>query len=1056
VQRTSATLFTALIFLASLPAPRSSAEQPASPAGTPLHQFEGRPFRFHLGFECTDTPDGVAVAAVEPFDSSRFRPQSLRPGDRIVSIGGTPLRKAADLQEQVLPALTPFRPVDIEVLRGRLTIKLPLVPIGFTALELEKEGGGDQSPQLPFELPQAIQRELPPSVAAARAEGTINVLTRVILDPATGDIEFLGRYDPRFPTGGIPYQDLLKTALAHPQPWLSLDPQHISVAYAALWPTVPLLRATLSPSQTTSASYSIAAVFGHPGYAGERQQFIRTAAAQYGLTTAEYVGVHNFLHVESDGTVWPDDIVDLVAKAIRHAGYGDTAEAWVSYARGATPAAYRGVLSRCGRQEGDSPGSLRVQALFALLGSYRQITKAAWQKVPATTTRWDLLLPPLPESWKSMVRAVEQDEIPEAALVAALERSILPRITEDTETDLFASSIGSIIFFGTGGRRQHISTNVPRDSQLSRIMFEADFCFKTLTSWGELFAKAHPLSQVRPTVTGYRMWWEPKQAPLEVSADRRVVTFGPVEMAAKCEPGGHKPVGPDTATMQFVPYRNLQHSDARALLEEYFSLVGRDLDDFAETRPSFHELREAAKVIAVAQWMIRNKVRINVDTLEQTRWIPPAFVTTPTRTKIHFSIQRTELAPELLGGASGGVTFDTGPGWAPMTTDQRTEAELPQALVESNALGQAAATAAIEGRLEQARELAELSAQAMLGPLTENQLAGIGPLPRPSGGVRWSASPATARAQAELARAIMHQVDGVRTGAVSRESAVASLEPIRKAYRAIAESPTGEETRRVVTNLEPTAGRRAGRGPRGVSIRLVAVPSVGRALLGSPPREAGRKKSEEPAFIQLSTPFMISMTEITQKQFRDVMGTSPWTGKRGVRTGDDFPATWVTWPEAVAFCGKLTDQLHGTGELPESEQFRLPTEAEWETACRGGAYFAYCYGDDASLLGRYAWFQKNAQQGGEPFAHRVGTKLPNNWGLYDMHGNVLEWCQDWYAGSYGEGDVMKGPATGSRRVCRGGSWGHAAADCRSASRFALPPSECNEFVGFRVVRARRE
>jgi formylglycine-generating enzyme required for sulfatase activity len=214
--------------------------------------------------------------------------------------------------------------------------------------------------------------------------------------------------------------------------------------------------------------------------------------------------------------------------------------------------------------------------------------------------------------------------------------------------------------------------------------------------------------------------------------------------------------------------------------------------------------------------------------------------------------------------------------------------------------------------------------------------------------------------------------------------------------------------------------------------------------------------SEEIVFVELSNAFMISMTEVTQKQYRDVMGTSPWSGKSRVRMGDSFPATWVSWHDAIAFCDRLTAQRHATGDLPDNERFRLPTEAEWEVACRGGSLFAFCYGNDESRLGKYAWFQGNAMQGTEPFAHQVGTKLPNSWGLFDMHGNVLEWCADWHEALYTGGVNPKGPATGSQRACRGGSWGHAASNCRSASRYALPPDERNEFVGFRVVRAPRE
>ena len=175
------------------------------------------------------------------------------------------------------------------------------------------------------------------------------------------------------------------------------------------------------------------------------------------------------------------------------------------------------------------------------------------------------------------------------------------------------------------------------------------------------------------------------------------------------------------------------------------------------------------------------------------------------------------------------------------------------------------------------------------------------------------------------------------------------------------------------------------------------------------------------------------------------MGVGPWQGKKYVQDGPDYPATYVSHDAAVEFCRKLSEQ--------EGVEYRLPTEAQWEYACRAGTTTIYSFGDDWLKLEQYAWYSKNAWGIGEKYAHRVGQKQPNPWGLYDIHGNVWEWCGDWY-GKY-EGlavDDPAGPASGSGRVLRGGSFDVEPDYCRSAFRDYWPPDDLNINVGFRVSR----
>jgi formylglycine-generating enzyme required for sulfatase activity len=158
---------------------------------------------------------------------------------------------------------------------------------------------------------------------------------------------------------------------------------------------------------------------------------------------------------------------------------------------------------------------------------------------------------------------------------------------------------------------------------------------------------------------------------------------------------------------------------------------------------------------------------------------------------------------------------------------------------------------------------------------------------------------------------------------------------------------------------------------------------------------------------------------------------------------DDHPVVCISWNDAVAYCEWLSEQ---TGE-----SYSLPTEAEWEYACRAESDTAYCFGDDEKLLGDYAWYAKNA----EGKTHPVGKKRPNDWYLYDMHGNVWEWVLDWYSENYYKENPREnpsGPEQGSYRVIRGGSWFRDAVHCRSACRAGVGPGIRNVILGFRLAR----
>ena len=221
--------------------------------------------------------------------------------------------------------------------------------------------------------------------------------------------------------------------------------------------------------------------------------------------------------------------------------------------------------------------------------------------------------------------------------------------------------------------------------------------------------------------------------------------------------------------------------------------------------------------------------------------------------------------------------------------------------------------------------------------------------------------------------------------------------------------------------------------------------------MGSPGNEPDRNTNEGPqTTVTLTHGFWIGKYEVTQAEYLAVMNANP-----SVFPGDlSRPVSSVSWLDATNYCAKLTQRELAAGRIPAGSQYRLPTEAEWECAARGGASTRFSYGDDPgySSLSNYAWF---AQNGGLT-VHPVGQKLPNPWGLYDMEGNVWEWCQDWF-GSLPGGVQTDPTGPGSNpeglKVMRGGAYDFNDSDCRSARRnsFGVSPFLTDSDLGFRVV-----
>ncbi len=272
-----------------------------------------------------------------------------------------------------------------------------------------------------------------------------------------------------------------------------------------------------------------------------------------------------------------------------------------------------------------------------------------------------------------------------------------------------------------------------------------------------------------------------------------------------------------------------------------------------------------------------------------------------------------------------------------------------------------------------------------------------------------------------------------------------------------------------------------------LTFEMVPVPG-GSFLMGSPPSETGRKKDEAPQHRVTVSPFWMGKVEVTWDEYEAFMAECPGLPKGTAETEEDVdgitgptppygdpyrgfgggsrPTVGISWHAAITYCRWLSEK---TGKL-----YRLPTEAEWEYACRAGSDDMFCMGDDESKLEEYAWYKGKSRHE----THPTGSKKPNAWGIHDMHGNAAEWCLDWYDADYyssfpagGWPADPRGPEKGKNHVIRGGHFDTAPSGLRCASRdqskdwwLSLDPQEPKSkwwlvpanFLGFRIVRPVKE
>ena len=226
----------------------------------------------------------------------------------------------------------------------------------------------------------------------------------------------------------------------------------------------------------------------------------------------------------------------------------------------------------------------------------------------------------------------------------------------------------------------------------------------------------------------------------------------------------------------------------------------------------------------------------------------------------------------------------------------------------------------------------------------------------------------------------------------------------------------------------------------GLKLEMVLIPG-GEFMMGLPASDGSANNDDSVQHrVRISKPFYLGKNLVTQELWESLMDGNPSHFK-----GPNNPVEQVSWDDCQQFLQKLNSKIGA-----QAGKFVLPSEAQWEYACRAGSTTWYCFGDDDVALGEYAWFAANSGNK----THPVGERKANAWGLFDMHGNVWEWCADWYDGAYyahSPTDDPPGPAGGSLRVIRGGYWGYDARFCRSAYRCYCKPGYRSDHIGLRIA-----
>ena len=666
-----------------------------------IHASDIPKYTTEWGFYGTITEgNGMLVSQVTP--KSAAADAGLQSGDIIIAMNGVAVKSFSAF------ASPPYVPVKLIVRRQDTEIERTILPGGLVKLEV-------LDLKQKFTIPGVPAHENPSAISAIDALDYINVLDQVVLDPKSGQITIIGHYDKDYDTGVIPFLDLLKTALVYPTPVLNLKPTPDTKK--------EVIEIGLREEYTTFQQM-IAVVRGHPELERDRQLMIKEMSKAYGLTPDEYVAWYNYVKLDKNKEIFPPSpIRGIQVKVFSKLGYSEVAQALeLSFQN--TPAAAVKALQVLGR--GDEARAILNQnsansdmTVGALMGAtYLAILKDTKLASPEQLATLHDRYIAQSMTWQTVLKTAQNFLMPYDP------KNSKPNIMNEAFNRITLSTPAALLLERVHPGYSYIEPiNLDKNSQLTRIMYEADYALKSLSVMPELFQNI-PGSR---TKTEYRIenrlmdgsrktflhsWLEPKMVQMTVSPERTVVAFISSQMRYR--------MGDYNDYWNFPPDKELDHK-----YDAWCAQVMNHYDAYARIIPAFHKVREAAKIIALAKWVIAERIPLDLRTVTQEKW------DMPDKVPIFWPLDQAYFQPQgkadyvgiIFRTADGGIVFNLRGNWTRMTPSTTSETRVADQLTLSVGLGQKAVKATEDGNMEQARYLAELSAQAMSGGLSRANLA---------------------------------------------------------------------------------------------------------------------------------------------------------------------------------------------------------------------------------------------------------------------------------------------------------------------------------------------
>jgi membrane-associated protease RseP (regulator of RpoE activity) len=716
---------------------------------------------------------GMAIKAVAPDSPSAAA--GLRAGDVLLAVNGQAIRTANDW-DALRNGFPFFTPLPLSVRRDGSEIAVSIVLPGrvrYVVREIDPT----------FPIPGVPTEPASTAPSALDALDSFNVLERFILDSRTGKVALIGRYDPNYRSGPIPYLDLLKTALAYPTPRLNIRP---TVA------TARQIREFWEDFATRPRDFPfvqmVQQVQGHPGLERDRQLMIRELARMYAVAPEEYAAWYNFarLDVQRDDNkdVYPPPALrDVIIRAFRTLGYGEAASA-LNLIYQQTPESAAQALRLLGLGDeaaaiqargGDAYGALQVAAYLGV----DQHT-GALSAEGATDLRDEYIAKRM--SWQDVVKVAQSvmPYMPKGGKIDVMHRAF-NRI-------VLSNPAGLLAFPALQGASSRIELlDVGEGSQLVRLMFEADYAFKSINTRPELFSRIpgfvtdmefkekNLLPHAAPKASA--IWMEPLAVDMTVSPGRNVVDFGTTRMQAR--------TGDASSLFDVVaqdptkagPYTTWTGNHITSHYEDYARLI-----------PAFHKIREATKIIALAQWLRAENLTVDLGDVAQIQWDMPAsfpFVNQISLAYVEQPNGKTQSTTAL--STDGGVLFRPRGNWTTMTPSAVSETRATDQLALSAALGRSAVAALGSDNLEQARYLAELSAQAMNGSLSKADIAKLNVAVPEVKAV--AVAPVNVQLQKEMLKRTAQQIDALKQNPGSRATVGAALAQLNNVYDSVQSNP---------------------------------------------------------------------------------------------------------------------------------------------------------------------------------------------------------------------------------------------------------------------------